>query len=448
MDQGRILLGDAAAEQAGIESGMGVASARSLAPAITLIARNVAQETAAMQTLACWAGSFTPRVSLTDDTLLLEIGSCLSLFGGLRKLVAAVKNGMAAQHLTVAVAVAPTPLGAQWLARSGTAALCLDHKTMRNYLDALSVDVLPAKVASSLARFGAATLADVARLPSAALSRRIGTEALQLMSRAFGDMPDPRPDFVFPDQFALALELPASVESAAALLFAARRLTAALSGWLIARQAGVRDISLLLYHRDECTDVVLRFANVTSDAVRFERILREQLERLTLQAPVESMQLVAANVVRSPGRSRTLFVDVHEQQDAIGTLLERLSARLGEQQVYRPALQADHRPECADRHASPFGNMKQGDSILYPRPLWLLDKPEPLHVIDGMPCRRGPLKLLTGPERIESGWADDVAPVGDVRRDYFIAHAADEQCLWIYRECQTRGGWFLHGFFA
>ena len=401
-----------------------------------------------MQTLACWAGSFTPRVSLTADTLLLEIGSCLSLFGGMDKLVAAVEQGITAQQLTVEIAVAPTPLGAQWLAQSGTAALCLDHLTMRQSLQALPVGVLPAKVALSLARFGATTLADVARLPSAALGRRIGVEALQLMSRAFGDMPDPRPDFVFPNQFALKLELPTSVENAAALLFAARRLTAALSGWLIARQAGVRDISLLLYHRDECTDVVLRFADVTSEGVRFERILREQLERLVLHAPVESMQLVAANVVHAPGRSRALFDDVHEQQDAIGSLLERLSARLGENQIYRPALHADHRPECADRNASPFGKIKQTDSALYPRPLWLLDKPEPLHVVDGIPCRRGPLKLLTGPERIESGWADDVAPVGDVRRDYFIAHAADEQCLWVYRECDAPGGWFLHGFFA
>ena len=36
-----------------------------LAPTITLLARDTAQETAALHALACWAGTFTPRVSLT-----------------------------------------------------------------------------------------------------------------------------------------------------------------------------------------------------------------------------------------------------------------------------------------------------------------------------------------------------------------------------------------------
>ena len=42
----------------------------------------------------------------------------------------------------------------------------------------------------------------------------------------------------------------------------------------------------------------------------------------------------------------------------------------------------------------------------------------------------GPLILLAGPERIESGWWDGHPVV----RDYFVAGNAAQAVLWIYRE--------------
>ena len=89
---------------------------------------------------------------------------------------------------------------------------------------------------------------------------------------------------------------------------------------------------------------------------------------------------------------------------------------------------------------------------LLPRPLWLLDTPEPLVERDGRPCWQGPLTLLAGPERIESGWWDEQP----VQRDYFVAEDDAHRLLWIYRERLpasrptrgTRSGWFLHGRFG
>lgn len=452
VERGRILLCDAAARQAGVASGSGVAAARMLAPAITLLARNPLREAEAIQTLACWAGSLTPRISLTPDTVLLEVGACLRLFGGLENLVSAAKKGVQAQGFTVELAAAPTPVGAHWLARMRTGALCLDADTMRLQLNALPISVLPDKASASLARFGARTLADARRLPSAALARRIGIDALQLLAQAFGELPDPRADFVFPEQFSLPLQLPAAVENAVALLFAARRLTSALAGWLAARQAGVREVTLRLLHRQDDTPLVLQFADLTSDGGRFERVLRERLESISLVAPVESLRLDATSVASLPGRSQALFDDANAGQDAIGALLERLSARLGEQQVYRVTVHDDHRPECATRRVTLFEKTTPGDQSAFPRPLWLLEPPETLAEVDGRPYRHGHLKLLTGPERIESGWWDggetSNEPTGDIRRDYFIALSANACWLWIYRECRPPGGWFLQGYFS
>jgi protein ImuB len=56
-----------------------------------------------------------------------------------------------------------------------------------------------------------------------------------------------------------------------------------------------------------------------------------------------------------------------------------------------------------------------------------------------------PLQILSGPERIESGWWDaDLAA-----RDYFIARADDGALVWLYRtRLAAPGGWFLQGRFG
>ncbi len=448
VEQGRILVCDDAARRAGVNTGIGVAAARALVPAITLVKRDAAREAAVLHALACWAGGFTPRVTLTSCALLLEVGACLRLFGGLEKLLAVVTEGVRTQGFTAHIAVAMTPLGALWLAESGIATVCLDQSTLRQQLDALSISVLPGKAAELLARFGVATLADARNLPSAVLARRIGTEVVNLMARAFGNMSDLRPDFVFPDQFQLSLVLPAPVETAAALLFAARRLTSALTGWLAARQAGLRELALRLLHRQGDTLVSLQFADLTRDGERIERVLRERIERIALKAPVEALRLEAVSVISLPGRSAAMFDDADAARDAMNTLLERLRARLGDGQVYRLTAHADHRPECATRHVAITEKIDSSEPASFQRPFLLLDQPESLPEVDGRPHCRGPLKLMAGPERIESGWWDGGEATGDVRRDYFVACSADTRWLWIYRECRAPGGWFLQGFFA
>jgi protein ImuB len=389
--------------------------------------------------LACWAGSFTPRVSLAESALLLEIGGCLRLFGGLDVLRGEVARGLAEQGIVGRIAVAVTPQAALWLAEGNA-----------EELDCLSIGCLtwPKGVAEKLTRFGLRRLGEVRRLTFTSLSRRIGKDATTLIARAYGEAPDPRPDFVFPLRFDERIELPAVVENAPALLFAARRLTAALAGWLNVRQAGVRACRFDLVHRQGATELPLRFADATRDGQRFERVLCERLERLQLAAPVEALRLAAETVEPLVGHSGGLFDD-GLAKESMAALIERLRARLGEERVFGITPVADHRPECATEHL-PIG--AHAETASPPRPFWLLAKPESLVELAGRPHRRGPLRLVAGPERIESGWWDQEERVGDgvgdIRRDYFIALTTDERWAWVFRELRPPGGWYLHGWFA
>ena len=55
------------------------------------------------------------------------------------------------------------------------------------------------------------------------------------------------------------------------------------------------------------------------------------------------------------------------------------------------------------------------------------------------------LRLMRGPERIESGWWDPALTV----RDYFVAEDAAAARYWIYRERDAEHArWFLHGLYA
>lgn len=462
--RGLVQVGDAEAVAAGVCAGQKLSTALGLQPGLSVFERCEAREKQAQESLACWAGRFTPTISLVPpDTLLLEIGGCLRLFGGAGAIITAVLAGCAEQSYSTRWAVAPTPLGAGWLARMGADEIYPELDSMQSALAALPCVVpgWPEEVRNRLESFGLKQLGDLQRLPGAGLRRRIGNAPVDDLLRAWGDLPDPQKSFVFPESFAIDIELPSRVEHAEALVFAGQRLFAAMAGWLHGRQLLVRCCSLQLMHDDgPPTVLALNFAEPAADEGRFVRLLREHLSRLHLKAPVEALRLQADELVDKPGASAHLFEQATAGEGALACL-ERLRARLGEGAVQALSEVADHRPECATRGRDvdfDFGHFPRSTvssqkkssaaaTISRSRPLWLLPTPQALAERAGSPQWHGPLKLLSRAERLESGWWDEGegGATGDVRRDYFVARNPIGQWAWVFRNAE---GWFLHGLFA
>ncbi|RIX46043.1 MAG: DNA polymerase Y family protein [Rhodocyclales bacterium GT-UBC] len=472
VSRGRVLCCDTLAARAGVRDGQRLSTALGLQPGLAVFERDTQLECRALESLACWAGRFTPTVSVSEPaTLLLEIAGCQRLFGGLEAIVDVVQAGCAAQSYSIGWAVAPTPLAAEWLARAGAGQVLRDIPQMRQALAGLSCAVPDwgRDAQARLDAFGLSRLGDLRALPSAGLRQRIGPLALDALLRAWGEMPDPRRNFVFPEQFAQKLELPARIEQAEALVFAGQRLFSAFAGWLQGRQLLVRVCRLQLTHDDASqTDLPLRFAEPAADEGRFVRLLREHLGRLLLRAPVEAIALLADELQPSSGTTASLF---EQPRQGEGTLvcLERLQARLGGAAVQVLGAKADYRPECASSGHAPNAMVSAGDPSLTglpggaQRPLWLLPVPQALIERHGCPYWHGALKLLSRGERLESGWWDEgeaalsggdavsdnktgkPAGIGDVRRDYFVARNPLGQWAWVFRDAE---GWFLHGLFA
>lgn len=449
----RVVAANGDAADAGICPGMRLGSAWALAPTLSVCERDADLEARTLTELACWCGSFTSVVSVqAPDALLLEIGGSLRLFGSVEALLAAAMEGAQALGFHAIAGVAPTPLAALWRARAEVAQPWHEAERMDVGMDA-ALTPLPVHVlglapdqAAALAAWGVRTLGELLRLPRAGLANRLGAAFALQLARALGELPDPRPPLAFPETFAQRVEWPAPVEHLSAILFAARRPVAMLAGWLAARTSGVRECRLVLEHAHAPEgELLLRFAEATRSAPRIERVLRERLERHTLAGPLAALRLEAGRIEALPGTPQALFDDASPRA-GVPEVLERLRARLGEARVRQPGLCADHRPEEAGRPGAANARLPY-----FPRPVWLLAEPRRLHDIRGRPQLDGPLTLMGGPERIESGWwdageaADGRAATGDVRRDYFVARARDGRWLWIYRDA---AGWWQHGLFG
>jgi protein ImuB len=359
-----------------------------------------------------------------------------------------ITQKVSAMGYTASVAAAPTPLAAQWFARAGLSLRVGHEDALRLSLERLPVAVLelPPPAQEMLHNIGVGMLAECLQLSRDGLARRAGKELFERLDRALGRIPDPRPAFVPPGNFKSALPLPAPVEQADALLFAAHHLIAELCGWLAATGKGVQRLGFALSHEghDEIR-FTLNLSAASRDPAHLTHVLRERLKRLALPRPTHALAMESEKVLPLASRNLSFLPDSREQMETTLQLIERLRARLGEKAVQGFDAIADHRPERAWLACEPGKESAVSAGLpVSARPLWLLPSPRPLAEIADIPQYEGPLTLLTMPERIESGWWDG----HDVVREYYIARNPAQSLLWIYRQLRESSGWYLHGFFS
>ncbi len=417
-----------------------------LCPGLVALPRNGAAERAALERLAGWAGQFTSRVCLAlPAAMLLEIGGSLSLFGGLESLVGRVGRGLQALGYQCLLATAPTPLAAEWLARSGSCRHCPSREALAAAVAGLPLEVLAVseRDRTALVGMGLRCIGDLLAQPRDGLTRRFGMRLGEALDRALGVVPDPRPVFEPPGRLRAELDLPAEITDATVLTFPLKRLLEEFSAGLRGRCQAVQTLRLrLLQCRGAGTEVTLALSRPTADAAHMLGLLRERLERVRPSAPINGMVLESGTLLSAPGCSDALFAAA-EQSRGLDTLLDRLRARLGNEAVYGLAPVSDHRPERAwcrvtvGRRALAAGREH--------RPLWLLSTPQRLALRSGRPWLEGPVQLLGRGERIESGWWDGA----EVRRAYYRALGPGGMRLWVYRDLAAGGTrWYLHGLFA
>ncbi len=412
-----------------------------------------------LEALAVRAQRFTPRVSLVPpDGLLLEVKGSLHLFGGVEGLGRELAQECARLALPCTLALAPTPLAALAAARAGKPLAVVDPAQLVGSLAALPLASLrwPQATIDRLARIGVRTIGQALRLPRGGFARRFGTEALAMLDRLTGRTRDLRERFEVRARFRRRRELTHELESHEALLAALAPLLTDLGEFLEARQCALLELECRLRHRAAApTSCLLRLAAPLADAARIAELLGERLRALALPEPVRACELRSGPLLDRVSVSGALWQPGEQGGGAdaqSSDLIERLRVRLGPEAVQGLELRADHRPEAGWRVADsvsarsslcdePCAGARRLDVA---RPLWLLPSPRRLAERGGLPWRRGALRLVSEPERIETGWWDGA----DIARDYYIALDARGVRLWVFREREPPHRWFLQGLFG
>lgn len=484
--QHRLCQLNGAAQARGLRPGQSLATAQSICPGLAVAWRELDREAAALAHLADWAWRFTPRVSLAPpDALLLEISGSLRLFRGLDRLQQQILAGIRELGYSGLPGMAPTPLAAVALARAG---LCPDPEALAAELDfeqnehgslrqawtqAVAQAVrpllahlpldhldLPAAEQQRLAAMGLRTVAELLRLPRAALGRRFGRQLLDHLDRLTGRRPDPREPVLPAPAFNAELHFLEDVSHKNALVFPMRRLIGELADWLRVRQLASSHLCWSLRHpRHGEHRIEVRCAQPQRDPIRFLELSRLHLERSAGLPEVAALALQVEALEAHGGRPDTLFPLLGEEDGDPAALIDLLSARLGREACLGILPADDHLPEQAWQTLMP-GAVRKGNRItsepgpetgasLGPRPLWLLDPPQPLTSRDGQPYWHGALTLQRGPERL------DVMPWRPARlpepclgpRDYWVARHRQGGHCWIFQNLSNQR-WFLHGLFA
>jgi protein ImuB len=224
------------------------------------------------------------------------------------------------------------------------------------------------RLAGAVASLRVLGVADVARLralPADQIASRFGDAGALLMRRAHAAATRPLVPFVPPDRLVERFELEQVTEALEPVSFVVRRLLERLADRLEARGLAVTKVTLTFQvepgaghvidadaarPRRHLSDEVLPlcFARPTRKAKTFFTVAQDALQG-ALPGAVRAVSAAAVAPQADRGAQLDLF-NAHERRlEAVGELVSRLVATLGDKAVFSPEVANTHRPEAAWR---------------------------------------------------------------------------------------------------
>lgn len=473
-----------AARAAGLRRGQTQADARAMIPQLVCKPADPEADARALTALAVWAERWSPSVSLDPspeglEGLFLDVTGAAHLFGGEAALLARIRDRLAEAGARARVALAPTP-GAAWaLARWGEAGCggCIaDDDTVRGLLAPLPVAALRLddRTLTQARRFGLKRIGDLYPMPRAGLARRFrdgaGVGLVQRLDQALGFTGEALTPVRPPPKYRAWqawMEPVGDIEGVESRL---TDLTADLSAPLVRDGQGAKALTLTGFRSDGgTTSLSVRMGRPGRDPGIWLRLFREaELGRLELGFGLDALMLTVDDVEAMTARQGTLESEAEAQQaESLAALIDRLSARLGEDRVLTPEPVDSWIPERAERWRPALGRPLSVPARDVRRPILLLDPPEPVEAIaelpDGAPARftwRRLSRRVTrsdGPERLSPEWWRPRPDGRQVRtRDYYRVEDDAGGRYWLFREGlygreysgepeERAPSWWMHG---
>ena len=417
--------------------------------------QSAADESAKLNAIAAAAYGLSGEVGFYgNDSVVLEIRGSFALFGGMQEFLRRARMAFAAVNARFDFGIAATPRAASWLARYCPGRYVWFADELPQVLRALTIETLvrEEKPLRQLERSGIRTLGALMRLPRAGVARRFGPALLHKLDQALGQVPEPLALYSPPQSFDTTEELPLPASDWPRLAPLAEKLLQRLEHYLLRRQAATQRVQCLLWHEHEPATVLhIRLSRYERRAAQLLDLLEKHFEKTLLPAEVTALGIHCGEIHVIPAENLHLLDGRAAVEQQWSELVDRLAARMGERQLWRLNVHADHRPEknngvrsCIDAQRKLVPDRRSCPASMQDlTPFWLLPRPELLDEKENRPRWNGVLKLSRLPERIEQGWWDG----HDVKRDYYLARHPQGTKLWVFRDRGDRR-WYLHGVFA
>lgn len=479
------------AKAKGLQIGMGLGMAASLADNLSVVPYKMAEEEAYLQTLAEQLYSVTANIALfPPQGLALKVGDMLQIYQHLGVYIAAVNAVLTPYHLKTNFACGYSPTLAQLLACAGVNLITSDQSVMTKKSANLSVEQLfiTDKAKSNLVRLGIKTLAQLQALPIKECAKRLDSSTIEYLAQLKGKVAKSLVFYQPKSHFEHSVEILYEMKSLDTLLQPIKQLLTLLEAFLFRHDNVCQQLEFCLYHRTDGLNHVLQQTLMINSATgeylvaRWLNLVNLKLSNIKLLAPITKVSLRVRHFQPNTGEIDDIFQG-KKGQLSFAQLASLLVNKLGDDKVLRLQQGNDHRAELASSY-QPFINYsvnkannsqnsgKGNDaaiankSIQYAveehglRPSFILAEPEPL---------LSNINVLHGPERISTAWweqskvsvtaqsfnrkansDDEKEPEHGYQRDYFIAKNSQGQCCWVYKELNNplNSQWYIHGYFS
>jgi len=453
-----------AASQVGLRVGMSATECRALIPDIQFEhIEHLEEEASDLASLALQLQSLSPTTqSFCKDTIGAEIGATASLKGGETACMKhAIKQLGSLGHQSRVVIVDAAPIGAAHAARAlaihGGQHAIINPGSLEAALFAVPLKHLggSSSLQQRLQSLGVHTAGDFARLPTASVANRFGSEGLRVQATCRATIPHTRPptaSLVSAPPISAVATLPAATCSRIAIHPILDRLLEQVCKALQAQELAATRLGLRFVLENAPEQLLpIRLGRAQREPTALSHLLNRRLEHLELPGAIVAVEIeVMESCAHRPHQPSLL--DRRIPTEPLPDLLVRLEDALGLHTCFTPLPTNEHRPESTWKPA-PYGKAQKTRHIpcATRQPSLLLRTPRPIQVRLGenhvpyaveVEGRWSQVQLCSLRERVEGGWWS----TQPYARDYLRLGLKDGRHPWIFQD-RKHGNWWLHGWF-
>src|SRR5688572_5029415 len=411
----------------GIGAGMSLAQARSILPKLIARGRDNECERTAQEALLEVAEAFSPRVEDTGEGVVYaDIAGMQRHYESETDMARSAMRAAEDVSLPARIGIAACKLAARVAAELPKSPTIVEPGKEIDFLAPLPLSRLAPEIdaASTLQRWGITSIGDFAQLPEAEVASRLGELGRELHYAARGIDPRPLIPRALPPEFREGMELEWPLVALEPFLFIASAALDRLSKRMEIQGFACKRIELTMaLEPDGFHARAIDLPAPTRDTKTMLTLLRLDLEKSPPGAPVIGFSLVA-----HPDRPRraqlSLFGPTALSPEKLATTIARLVSLLGDNRVGMAVPVDGHLPERYDLTdytppPPPQTRLKpqQSRGLLAVR---VLRPPVAVEVITrqsdgetqiasihGEGDLTGPVRMSSGPWRVEEGWWQD-----------------------------------------